>query len=307
MLLDQGQARLAAITGDPVGIRGMDFGGGAQKDFLHVAPAEGGVGLEHEGDDTGNDGSGGGGSVEGVGIVFVAEVAGRAAGVVAVVAGEIGGDDAGGRGLSAGRAYDDVGAAFTVGGGYACVGERADGDDVDVVGRGTFIALVAVGFSVTGGKDVDRAQAAATIGRAIGDGIFPKRSPIIQPIFWIVISKSIRPPAVVFDLDGRVSLPPVHRVGFVLVGDIVSGDYAQTIKRGFGGYARHADAIIQAGGDEAGDGSAVKIRFLGNIWRGIGIAIDPVVVSSGGDVADQIGMIELQACIDDGDADSGAF
>ena len=66
------------VTGSvagPIGIAGVIFRGGADIDFLHVPPVEGGVGLEDQSGDTGDDGAGGGGSVEILGIIPVCVVA----------------------------------------------------------------------------------------------------------------------------------------------------------------------------------------------------------------------------------------
>ena len=42
----------------PVGVAGVILCSGADVDFLHIPPVEGGVGLEEKSSDTGDDGSG---------------------------------------------------------------------------------------------------------------------------------------------------------------------------------------------------------------------------------------------------------
>ena len=65
----------ASSVASPVGIARVIFRGRADVDLLHVAPVEGGVGLKDKSGDTGDDGAGGGGSVEILGIIPVCVVA----------------------------------------------------------------------------------------------------------------------------------------------------------------------------------------------------------------------------------------
>ncbi len=295
VLFDQGQAGLAAIAGDPIGIGGLDFRGGTQEDFLYVAPAEGGVPFEDQGDDAGNDGGGGRRAREGFRVVGVSQLALGEARVVALVSDEVGGDDSD-FGVARGADHE-VSAAFAEIGRRGLVGDGTHRDDMQVRRVGVFTALVAVRLAVARGPDVDRAQSAAARGRVGGDSAQPEGAGFAQNPRSVVG----RTPAVALDLDDIAF--PIHRLGVVLIG-LGERDQAQAVKGGPGSRAHHADAVV-AGGGETGATSAVPI--LGHVGRGIGVVAIPVVIAGGGDIGDQIGVADLQAVIHESDGDAGAI
>ncbi len=271
----------------------MKLGGGAEEDFLHVAPAEVGVRLKHQGDDAGGDGGRCGSAAEGLRVVLIAQLI--VVRVVAFVADEIGGDDAG-VGL-AGGGNDKVRAAFAEGGGQAGVVGGADGDDVDVGGVSVLGALVVVVVTVAGGPDVEGAETVAAGGGAVGDRTFPKGARAAEDPGEVVNGA----PAVVLDLDGVVF--PVHGLGFILVGR-GQGDQTQAVEGGLGGDAGHSDAVVAGRGGESGDGGAVIVII--NIGGGVGVVAVPVVVAGSGGVGREVGMGELHAVVHNADVDAGA-
>lgn len=163
--------------------------GGAGEEVLHIAPAEARVGVEHEGDDTGDHRAGKRGAAPHIAIVGSREdvVARRAlvhvgrSVVEAEGAAEIGAEDGAGAVLgvevegeivldeiAARRRHQQAGAVIGVACRDAGFEDRADRDGV---ARDVEREAVGVGVVVDGAVDRDGAEAAAAVLRGVGEGV----------------------------------------------------------------------------------------------------------------------------------------
>ena len=66
----------------PIRIGGRVPRGGAHQDFLHIAPAEVGIGLQHQSNDPADHGSGGGSAAEIFRVILVGKIGRRLVGIV---------------------------------------------------------------------------------------------------------------------------------------------------------------------------------------------------------------------------------
>src|SRR5581483_2386367 len=187
-------------------------------------------------------------------------------GVVAVGAGAVGRDDAGGgaeRAVAAGGGDEDRGARFAVTGLGAVVVEGGHGDDETRIGEAVVIDVVVEGTAIARGPGVDVAETAA----AAGDGGLHS-SAGERSRGGEVHAVVEGPPAGVVDVDHLAHVGQGGRVGGVVEGAAADGN-----DLGIEGGADHAEAVVAARRGGAGDGGAVILAGAG---AGVIIVADEV-------------------------------
>ncbi len=150
-----------------VGVGVVDFPGADGEDLLDVAPAEFGVGFEHQGNDSADDGGGEAGALDGAAVV--AECGAVVAHQDAAGAGDVGagrGNQDGCAGVAERRLADGEG-------GDVGLGVNGAGNDDGAVGaQGVGVGVAAVLPVVAACHDDGGAESASTLGDGIKDALF---------------------------------------------------------------------------------------------------------------------------------------